>query len=298
MKRWLGLGLSGTLLCLSAHARACACGVPGLDSALTSQTERWGLRLAQDVGLGAGRFNARGDYHRFAAHDQERRYELSALTAYRPQQRLELSLAYSYLRDSTAGAGTQSSLSGSGDTVGRARFEPIDETPPYTDGPPLPSLALIGSLRAPTGMASSLASLGLGAWEGAAGVSLERGVTSKLRVGLMGEAGVRLGDTTFGVSRRLGPRSSTQLTGWYWPAPQLVMSLSSSVLWEGDARIDGELQPGSGSRQVVVGAGVAYRPPASNLRTAFAARYVLPVSGFGVNALVATTLELSLAYTR
>jgi hypothetical protein len=296
--RLMAAGMSAALLVASADAAACGCGVPGLDAALTTPQETWGARLAQSARLASGRFNARGDYRRLGPSEHDRRYELTIVAAYRPLPKLELGAVFGYLRDSTREAGVSSSLAGAGDVTARARFEAVDETPSFAEGPPVPALALTAALRAPTAKTSDTASLGLGAWEPALGLALERSVTPKLRFGLSADAALRRSDEALGVRRRLGPRVSTQASAWYWPAPQLAASLSSSLLWEGDATLTGARRPGTGSRQWQLGVGAVYRPSGSHFRPGIAARYVVPIASLGVNALATTTLELSLAYTR
>lgn len=295
MKR-ASLALAAAWLLSSANGHACSCGVPGLDGPLTSPIDSWGARISESATFAMGRANAHGDYRVFTAGEFDRRVGVSALVAFRPWSRLELSVAFDYLRESAREARSTWSLAGPGDTVARARFEWLDETPSYAPGVPLPALALTAAIRAPTAVANSATSLGLGTWEAAVGVALERSVSPRVRLGLAAEGALRGSDDSIGRSRRLGPRVSSQLTGWYWPVPQVACSLSSSLIWEGEASLGGAPQPGSGSRQLQASAGLVYRPPASSLRSGVAARYIAPLPGMTVNATASTTLELFLAY--
>jgi hypothetical protein len=290
-------GLAAALLAGADLSQACPCGVSGLDTALTTQTESWGVRIAESARFANVRLNALGDYKAFAHGEYERRYELSALIAFRPIPRLELSGAFAYLRDTQA-ASVSSSLSGLGDVIVRARFEPIDEMPRHSERFPWPAVAMIGSVRAPTAAESESSSLGLGAWEVMEGLSFERSVKPSLRVGFMTEVGVRAADTSLGVSRRLGPRVLTQLTAWYWPVSEVALNLSGGFLWEGHVALAGERQAGSGTRQARVGAGAVYGPSGSGFRPGLAVRYAPPITGLVVNAPASTTIELSLAYAR
>jgi hypothetical protein len=292
------LGLAGALLSGSAHSQACACGVPGLDTALTLPTDSWGTRMTESARFGHGRYDARGDYTAFEDDEYERRYELSALVAVRPIARLELSGVFAYLRDTQQAAAGSWSLSGFGDVLVRARFEPIDETPRDSARFPWPALAMSSSVRAPTAAGNGSTSLGLGAWELMQGLWLERSLTRSLRLGFMAEVGVRAADTSLGVDRRLGPRVSTQLTAWYWPVPDVALSFSSGLLWEGEVELSGERQPGSGTRQGLLGAGVVYGPSGSGIRPAAAVRFAPAIAGLVVNAPTSATIEVSLAYTR
>jgi hypothetical protein len=294
----LALALAGALLAGSVRGQACACGVPGLDTALTDQSDTWGVRLAESGRFVGGRFNARGDYRELADNEQERRYEVSALAAFRPIPALELSGLLGYLRDSRHTAAESVSLSGLGDLVLRIRFDAIQEAPRHTERLPWPALAMVGSIRVPTAAANASSGLGLGAWELAQGLVLERSATARLSVGCIVEVGLRNSDTSLGVDRRLGPRLSTQLTAWYWPNSAVAVGLSSGFVWEGDTRLADKWQRGTGMRQALVGAGVVYRPSGSGIRPGLAVRYAPPLHGLVVNATTSTTVELSLAYTR
>jgi hypothetical protein len=298
MKLGYALGLGLSLLAWSGESFACPCGVPGLDSALTSRLDSWGVRVAESYRFGSGRFDARGAHRPFEPGEHDERYEVSLLLAHRPLSSLELSARVNYLRDSMQAGGMTSSLAGMGDVIGRARLEVVEESPLHADHLPMPEVALTGALRAPTGHASESMVLGLGAWEAAAGVALERSVSPKVRLGLAAEAGLRSSDSSLGVSRRLGPRLSGQLSAWYWPLPQVALSANSGLEWEGDTELAGARRAGTGSRQWLVGAGAVYRPAGSRLIPGLSARYTVPLPDVTVSALAATSLELSLAYTR
>ena len=84
MKAGVAAAAALAFLTLSRLGSACACGVPGLESALTSPGDRWGVRLTQALSLGHGRWSASGDYRPLAANAHDRRYELEAMAAIRP----------------------------------------------------------------------------------------------------------------------------------------------------------------------------------------------------------------------
>lgn len=296
--RLAALGLTCAALALSARGGACPCRVPGSDTVLTDQTDTWGVRLAESEMFGGGRFDAQGEHTALADEEYQRRYELSALVAFRPVARLELSGVMGYFRDSWRVGEVSSSQRGLADSTLRIRYEAIDEVPTNAGRFPWPALALMGSIRAPTAVASSSSDAGLGAWELAQGLSLERSATSTLRFGFITEVGVRSADTSQGVDRQLGPRLSTHLTAWYWLTTGVEMGLSSSLIWEGDRELAGERQSETATLRTVVGAEVAYRAVGSGFAPALSARYAPPLHGFMVNAPTSTTVELSLGYAR
>jgi hypothetical protein len=298
MKAGVAAAAALAFLTLSRLGSACACGVPGLESALTSPGDRWGVRLTQALSLGHGRWNASGNHRPLAADEHERRYELEALAALRLRARWELSASTSYAHTSLAEGGWSSSLSGLGDTTARARFEAIDETPPHRSGMPWPALALTASLRAPTAGATDAVNLGLGAYEIAVTPSLERSISARVRVGLSGLLAWRAPDHSLGASRQLGPRVTTQLTGWYWPRPNLALSLASNLDWEADTTYAGQRLAGSGSRKWQAAAGVSFRPDGSGLRSGLRVVHAPPLPAINANALGDTSIDLSLAYVR
>lgn len=293
-----GLTSAVLLLLATVHeiACACTCGVPGVESALTNRGERWGLRLAESVSVGHGRWDTHAKYRELRAESHERRYELEALAAVRLLERCELSAMATYAHSSTTEAGHGTALSGASDTVARVRYEVSDEAPPHRDGFPWPSLSLTSSLRIPTASTSSTANLGLETYELSLGSILERTIAERYRVSASGLLALRAPDESLGAPRQLGPRLAAQLAGSYWPRPNLALSLSSNLTWEGDARYAGKQQAGSGSRQWQVGAGLAFRPERSHVRAGLRVRYAPPVPALSVNALGDTGFELSLAY--
>jgi hypothetical protein len=296
--RFAAMGLTCAVLAFSDLGQACPCRVPGSDTVLTEQTDTWGVRLAESEMFGGGRFDARGEHTALADDEHRRRYELSALVAFRPVARLELSGVMGYFRDSQQVGDVSSSLRGLTDSTLRIRYEAVDEVPTNAGRFPWPALALMGSIRIPTAVAGSSSDVGLGAWELAQGLSLERSATSKLRFGVTTEVGVRSADTSQGVERRLGPRSSTHLTAWYWLTTDIEMGLSSSLIWEGDRELAGERRRETAMLRAVAGAEIAYRTTGPGFEPAFSIRYAPPLHGLVVNATTSTTIELSLGYAR
>jgi hypothetical protein len=283
---------------LNATALACACGVPGLDSALTSKRDRWGVRLGETVSVGHGRWDAHGRYRALAPSDHDYRYDFEALVAVRPLPRWEVSASTSLTRVSRSESGASVSALGLGDTFARARYELLDESAPHDEGVPWPALALLGSLRLPTAEASEAGSLGLGAYEVAIGVSLERSIDAHFRLGASVVIAERARDDSLGAPRKLGPRVTSQVIGWYWPTANVALSLASNLTWEDEVSYDGHRQVGSGFRQWQVGAGVALQPEGSSVRPGVRVRYAPPLAGVGVGGLGETTVDLYLAYSR
>ncbi len=295
MSRAPALLAGAGMLLSTASAHACACGVPGLDTPLTTAMDGWGLRASEGARLATGRMDGQGRYRRFSGDERNLRYETQLLAAYRLVPRLELSSSLGLAREADVAGAQQTSSSGPSDSWARLRFDAFDETPVHRAGAPLPALSFTGSLRAPTAKAGRELNIGLGAWEAAAGLALERSVSARWRVGLSAEGALRAPDRSLGIERRLGPRLTTQAAAWCWPRPTLAFSLSSNLTWEGDAAVRGVAQPGSASRMLQLGAGIVYALPGSVLRPGLAVRQSLPVTGASINSLVATTVELSLS---
>lgn len=294
--RALAGGVLLVMLLELGHAHACSCSGQGPASALTRPDQRWGVRLSERLSLGSGAFNAHGEYAAFTPQEHDRTVEYALLAAYR-FQRLELSTSFSYGARSAAVSAQSERGVGFGDTTFRARYEAASEPEPWQTSI-YPALAMMGSLRLPTAHATGLAPRGLGATEFALGVVLERAFSPSIRAGLVAELGGRLPDTTLGVTRRLGPRASTELTLSYFATPDWVLSALLGLRWEGNARLQQREQSGTAQRTTELGAALSFQPWSSALRAGFAARYAPALDQLGANTTAYTTSEFWLAYVR
>lgn len=278
------------------RAEPCSCSGQGPASALTRPDQRWGVRLSERLVLGQGASNAHGQYRAFAPGELDRSQEFMLLAAYR-MQRLELAATLGYGERSVALSTTAERNAGLSDTSLRARYEAAEEPNPWENGV-YPSLAMLGTLRLPTAKAEGLAPRGLGAVEFALGVSLERTFGARLRAGLLAELAGRLPDTTFGVSRRLGPRASAEATLSYFASPDWVLSVLLSTRWEGNVTVQQRVQSGTAQRLTEIGAAISFQPWTSPFRAGFAQRYAPGIDGLSANTLLGLTSEFWLGYVR
>ena len=293
--RFVVLALAALALC-PARAQACSCSGQGPASALTRLDQSYGVRWSQRLVLGQGAANAHGRYGAFGPAEHDRSLEYALLMAYRIQ-RLELAVTLGYgTRSATLSAASERST-GLSDTLLRARYEAAEEPEPWQNGV-YPSLAMLGTVRLPSARAEGLAPRGLGTTEFALGVSLERSFARSFRAGVLAEIAGRLPDTTLGVTRRLGPRASAELTLSYFATPDLVLSALLSTRWEGNVTAQQREQFGTAQRLTEVGAAISFQPWTSPLRAGLAQRYAPSIDGLSANTLLGLTSELWVGYVR
>jgi len=280
----------------TTRGAACSCSGQGPASALTRLDQTYGVRLSQRLVLGQGAANSRGQYQAFAPGEHDRSVEYALLMAYR-MQRLELAATVGYGTRGAAFSEASELSTGLSDTLLRARYEAAEEPMPWQGGV-YPSLAMLGTLRLPTARAEGLAPRGLGTYEFALGVSLERSFARLFRVGVLAELAGRLPDTTLGITRRLGPRASAEFTLSYFATPDLVLSALISTRWEGNVTAQQRMQYGTAQRLTEVGAAISFQPWKSPFRAGFVQRYAPGIDGLSANTLLSLTGEFWIGYVR
>jgi hypothetical protein len=288
--------LFAALALWTTRVDACSCSGQGPASALTRLDQSYGVRLSERFVLGQGASNAHGQYQAFAPGEHDRSLEYALLMAYR-LQRLELAATVGYGTRSAAFSEVSERTSGLSDTLLRARYEAAEEPEPWQNGV-YPGLAMLGTLRLPTAEAEGLAPRGLGTYEFALGVSLERSFARVFRAGLLAELAGRLPDTTLGFTRRLGPRASAELTLSYFATPDLVISALIGTRWEGNVSVQQRKQYGTAQRLTELGAAISFQPWKSPLRAGFAQRYAPGIDGLSANTLLGLTSEFWVGYVR
>ncbi|HKO47840.1 MAG TPA: hypothetical protein VJV79_08955 [Polyangiaceae bacterium] len=280
----------------TTRAAACSCSGQGPASALTRLDQTYGVRLSQRLVLGQGAANSHGRYQAFAADEHDRSLEYALLMAYR-LQRLELAATVGYGTRSATFSEASERSTGLSDTLLRARYEAAEEPEPWQSGM-YPSLAMLGTLRLPTAAGEGLAPRGLGTFEFALGVAVERSFARLFRVGILAEVAGRLPDTTLGVTRRLGPRASAEFTLSYFASPDLVISALVSTRWEGNVNVQQREQYGTAQRLTEIGAAISFQPWTSPLRAGFFQRYAPGINGLSANTLLGLTSEFWIGYVR
>ncbi len=295
MKR-VALGIALALTSFHGSARACSCSGQGPASALTRPDQTYGVRLSERLLLGHGAFNAHGAYAPFEPNEHDRTLEYVLLAAYR-WQRLELAGTFGYGARTAVISGESARTSGVSDTTLRARYEAVTDPEPWQHEL-YPAFAMLATVRLPSALATGLAPRGLGATEFALGGVLERSLVPTFRLSVLGEIAGRLQDTTLGITRRLGPRASAELTASYFVDPDWVLSALFGVRWEGNASLRGRSQSGTAQRTTEVGAALAWQPWSSPFRAGLSERYAPPLGQLGANTVQSLTSELWLGYVR
>jgi hypothetical protein len=233
---------------------------------------------------------------------------------WRPVERVEVGGEIAYGEQSVSAPGFSSERTGFGDATLRARWDAIDEPMPFEEpAVPYPSAGLVLGLRVPTGtlervdtgtvqsgttgaLGTTASSQGLGAWEVNLGAVLDRRLSSRLRIGAVGELGYRFPDDSTGIERHLGPRALGVLSLTYRPSPLIGIAPLTDLGWEGDIAFDGETALGTGQRLWTIGVLAFLVPDRSKLRSGVMLRYAPPVEDINVNAVGATSFSVSLGY--
>lgn len=297
MKRALFALALGALLCLAEpSARACSCSGQGPASALTRSDQTWGMRASERLVLGQGQYDAQGNYRPLESPEHDRTVEYVLLAAYRVR-RLELAASFAYGARLAQLSNEAGRTLGFGDSNLRLRYEATDQPEPWQPGI-APALAVLGTVRLPSARSTGIAPRGLGATEFALGVVLERSLTRAFRLALLAQVAGRLPDTSLGVSRRLGPRASAELTLSYFATADWVLSALLSVRWEGNVTVRQRQQDGTAQRLTEVGAALSWQPWSSPFRAGVAQHYAPALDVLGANTAQNATSELWLGYVR
>jgi hypothetical protein len=298
-------------------AHACPCqGAAGPGAALTNPAQLYGLSTTTTGRWVHGVWSPDGGYAPLGPQSRQWMVDLSLAAALRPIANLEVGVESAVGYQSVMAPGIDSERGGFGDTLTRVRWEAIDEPMPFVKERPLlsPALALIGSVRAPTGyvgahtseaqsgttgsIGSSASAQGLGAWEGSLAAEVARTFERKLRVGLVGEAAYRLPDEALGLERHLGPRLLGQLNLRYRPTVSWGFGVITDIGWEDLVEYEGIRRAGTAQRLFGM-AGYWYMLfPDAGLRIGAMLRHAPAIEGISVNAVGATSLAFSVGYAR
>lgn len=303
----------------SLPAHACPCqGSSGPGAALTTRFQRFGASLTETTRLVHGAWDPEGEYSALGDGSMQWSEDYALALAVRPLDRVEAGVQMAYGWQSVSAPGYETDRIGFGDTTFKLRWEAIDEPMPFEKGLHYPSLAAVGSVRAPTGtvtrvedpnqsggvasgttgaVGATASSQGLGTWELAlALVGQKMLLGQRLQLNVSGEAAYRLADDAIGVPRKLGPRLFGQANARYIPSPLWGFGAMTDIGWEGDVEFSGQTRTGTGQRLWGIGAFVYFVMSNVNLRSGLMVRYNPPVNGLNVNAVGATSIALSFGY--
>ena len=302
----------------SASLAACPCrGSSGPGGALTTPLETLGGSFTQSALIVHGAWDPEGSYAALSDGNRQWQVDYGLALGWRAAETLEIGALLAYGRQSASAPGFASERTAFGDTTVRARWEAIAEPMGWMSGPPWPAVAIISSLRTPTGpvdrpkranagriqggttgsVGASATSQGLGTWEPALAVELTRGLSAWWRVTAVGEIAVRLPDDSIGVDRQLGPRALGSLTLTHIPSPLTTVGVSTDLGWEDDVTLDARKRSGTTQRLWNVGAFLTLRLAKTGLRSGILVTHAPAVDSISVNAVGSTSLGVSLGYS-
>jgi hypothetical protein len=261
-----------------------------------------------------GAWDAEGEYASLQEGSRQWMLDIGATLDYRVLPSVELGLRTGFGHQSVTAPGVDATQTSFGDTLLRVRWEALDEPPPYGGAPVFsPALALVATLRAPTGpvlragaagpvstasgttgaIGSSAANQGLGAWEPALALDVQQTLTRRVRLGLLGEAAYRFADTALGIERHLSPRVLGELSATYLVSAAWAAGVMTDLGWEGPVAYDGVRRAGTAMRLWTAGVYAYHSWVEEGLRVGAVLRVAPPVDGISVNAVATTSLGVS-----
>lgn len=290
--------LACATLGVAPGARACPCrGTSSAATRLTSAGERVGGTVTERFDDVTGAWDRHGTWSRTAEGETLRAWSLEAALGWRAAATTEVALRSGVTTSSVGTPTFQSSSRSPTDTFFTLRHEPSTVT------------ALALGVRAPTGavgrssiatgaVGSAASAQGLGAWELELAGEATLVLSDDLTLGLALALAARAPDTSLGLERRLGPRAASEASLRWAAVDDAVLGLTLGFAGETEVTLDGEPRPGTARRSLTTGALASYVPRGGPWRTGVAFTFTPPVSDLGMNALSATTLALSVGYSR
>jgi hypothetical protein len=310
--------LAALLIALSAELHACPCrGSSGPGAALTGRTELFGVNAMESARVVHGSWDPHGQYAPLSSDSLQYLLDVSFAAAVRFQEHFELAAESAVGHQSVSTRGFASERTGPGDTVLRLRWEAMDEPMPYEASAAYrPALAVIAGIRAPTGtldrastsrgvasgttgsVGATASSQGLGAWETGAALSVQKVYRARYGIDWIGEVAYRFSDDALGLERQLGPRAFGQVGVRYLPSATTGIGIFTDLGWEAAVAYEGETRAGTAQRLWNIGLFGFWLHPRTGLRSGAMLRYAPPVDSISVNAVGATTVSVSLGYSR
>jgi hypothetical protein len=274
---------------------------------MTALGQRFGASITETAGAAQGNWDRDGRYSSLAEGSHDRSIDFAVHAGVRISDHVESTLEGGFRRESMSGPGMSHAETAFGDVVGRVRWDAVDE-PMAWQHEPWPAVTFIASLRAPTGdraphgpsgttgsMMSGMPSQGLGAWEPALAVLLERHLPPRWRFLLLGEGAYRFADSSLGFHRQLAPRVLGRAGIHYLASDTFGVGLLTDLGWEDNLTVEGRAREGTSERLWALGAFV-YTMAGSHLRWGSMLRWTPPVDGASENAVAATSLSIALSW--
>lgn len=274
---------------------------------MTREDQRFGASLTETAGATQGSWDRDGHYVPLGAGSHDFSTDFSLHLGVRASDRVEATVEGGFRRESMTMPGMSHADTAFGDVVARVRWDALAE-PMAWEKKPWPSLTLIGSLRMPTGglaphdpsgttgaMMSGMPSQGLGAWEPALALLIERRLPPHFRFLALGEGGYRFQDSRRGYERQLAPRLLGRIGAHYLFTDTFGVGLASDFGWEGNVSVDGRSLDRTAERLWALGA-FLYTMAGDHFRWGSMLRWTPPIDGPSSNAVASTSLSVALSW--
>lgn len=284
--------IAGSSVERDALAQACCVGASGLTPAWLANHERMLVGAQLRFSATHGTYPAHGRFY-VPTPGRDARFETSVFSSIRLFDRLQASV-YVPLVATRRRSGEQ--VEGDvalGDLTLLGRYDLV-----RTGESRLPGIAVLAGIQAPSGVPSDRGSgllgadvTGTGAWEGSAGVSVEKVIRHVLLHATV-LAGVRAPRDVVGVEQRLGPRALFLFAGgWVWDDDAAILATVSHAS-EGDATVGGADADGTGFRTTQL-ALLVVTPLSDTLRLRTSAFTDLPPLGENRAAFGGTSISIA-----
>ena len=271
-----------------ARAQACCAGTGAVTPARLALHEDALVGVGLRTTDGLGSFSTTGAYVGAPAGASELDLEQDVMGALRVRDRAQVAVLVPLVETHRTAGPASESGGGVGDVNASVRYDFI-----YAgEARRVPGVAVLAGVTFPTGTPPESATkplatdaTGVGAFQANVGVSVEKAFGPWL-VGATGLVAKRAARDIQGVHDTLAAQWTALVVGAYTFPSEAAIALSGAFTAEGDATIDGMVEPGSHRRLFALSvSGVL--PLSDRLRVQGAITYDPPVSSFGVNEPVA-----------
>ena len=280
-----------------AGAQACCAG----SNAITPG--RLGLHEDALVGLQLraasllGSYDPTGRYQAPAQGTSELSFEQQLVASLRFLQRGQLAVLVPFVETRRSVVGRSELGGGLGDVNIGVRYDVLDARRSAL----VPGVALLAGITLPTGVPVESAdnplatdATGIGALQANAGAAIEQ-VYGAWTASIAGLVAKRVARNVRGLEETLGVQWTLIAAGAYAFDSEMALAASATYSVEGDARIDGIAQPGTGRRLMTLGASMVF-PLSDAVRFQGAGFVSPPGSSFGANQNALGGLSLMAVY--
>ncbi|HEY1816493.1 MAG TPA: hypothetical protein VGG74_29305 [Kofleriaceae bacterium] len=281
-----------------AHAQACCAGSTAVTPGRLALHEDALVGIEAHATDGYGSFDPTGTFVSMPSGASELDLEQDLFGAIRVLTRGQAALVVPLVETRRTTASDAELGGGIGDLNASVRYDFVYAA----EARYVPGIAVLAGVTFPTGTPPESAmkplatdATGVGTYQGNLGVSVEKALGPWL-VSATGLVAVRAARTAEGVTEQLAAQWTALAAVAYTFHSEAAVALSSSVTVEGDATVDGAVEPGTHRRLVAVSAS-GTMPLSDQLRLQGALTFDPPIASFAANqSVVGTGIAVTVMY--